>query len=60
MSDDHTNPHEIRLYAALEDASEAVEAERRRLAGLLETGVIGPLNTLLAQARERKGALKGA
>ncbi|MBN1285679.1 MAG: protein kinase [Anaerolineae bacterium] len=37
-------------YAALEDAAAAVEAERRRLAALLESSVIDSLNLLLSQA----------
>lgn len=36
--------------SAPEDAAAAGEAERRRLAGLLESEIIGPLNLLLAQA----------
>ena len=38
------------VYAALEDTTTAVEAERRRLAALLQTQVIEPLNLLLSQA----------
>ena len=41
---------ELLVYAALEDTSAAVEAERKRLAGLLQRGVIDPLNLLLSQA----------
>jgi signal transduction histidine kinase len=41
---------ELLVYAALEDTAAAVEAERRRLAGLLQTNVIESLNLLLAQA----------
>lgn len=41
---------DIQHYAALEDTASAVEAERRRLAGLLQGNVIEPLNLLLAQA----------
>ena len=37
-------------YAASEDAASAVEAERRRLVGLLQSSVIEPLNLLLSQA----------
>ncbi len=37
-------------YAATEEAAEAVEAERRRLAGLLQKSVVEPLNLLLSQA----------
>ncbi len=38
------------VYAALEDTTAAVEAERRRLAALLQTQVVEPLNLLLSQA----------
>ncbi len=41
---------DIQHYAMLEDSSAALEAERRRLAGLLQGNVIEPLNLLLAQA----------
>lgn len=41
---------ELLAYAALENAAAAVEAERHRLAGLLQTSVIEPLNLLLSQA----------
>ncbi len=41
---------ELLLYVALEDATSAVEAERRRLADLLGSSVIEPLNLLLSQA----------
>jgi serine/threonine protein kinase len=41
---------ELLVYAALEDTSAAVEAERRRLADLLQGNVIDPLNLLLSQA----------
>jgi serine/threonine protein kinase/DNA-binding CsgD family transcriptional regulator len=44
-------PHEpLLIYAALEDTAEQVEAERRRIAGLLETQMLAPLNLLLSQA----------
>jgi serine/threonine protein kinase/DNA-binding CsgD family transcriptional regulator len=46
-------PHqmqELLVYAAFEDTVAAVEAERRRLAGLLQSSVVEPLNLLLAQA----------
>ena len=36
--------------AAREESASAVEAERRRLAGLLQTRLVEPLNLLLAQA----------
>jgi DNA-binding CsgD family transcriptional regulator/signal transduction histidine kinase len=45
--------HDLRLYTALEDANRAasgVEAERRRMAALLESSVVEPLNLLLSQA----------
>jgi len=38
------------VYAAHEDTVTAVEAERRRLAGLLQSNIIEPLNLLLSQA----------
>src|SRR5205823_315834 len=41
---------ELLLYVALDDATSAVEAERRRLADLLGSSVIEPLNLLLSQA----------
>jgi signal transduction histidine kinase/DNA-binding CsgD family transcriptional regulator len=41
---------ELLVYAALEDTSAAVEAERRRLAALLQGNIIDPLNLLLSQA----------
>ena len=41
---------ELLLYAALEDTAIAVEAERRRLAHLLQSSVVEPLNLLLSQA----------
>jgi signal transduction histidine kinase len=41
---------ELLLYAALEDTTAAVEAERKRLAGLLQVRVIESLNLLLSQA----------
>jgi DNA-binding CsgD family transcriptional regulator/signal transduction histidine kinase len=41
---------EIRRFATIEDAAAAVEAERRRLAGLLQGSIIEPLNLLLEQA----------
>jgi signal transduction histidine kinase len=49
-----TAPHrltqELLVYAALEDTTAAVEAERRRLAELLQRDVIESLNLLLSQA----------
>jgi serine/threonine protein kinase/DNA-binding NarL/FixJ family response regulator len=41
---------ELLVYAAQEDTVAAVEAERRRLAGMLESNAIEPLNLLLSQA----------
>jgi serine/threonine protein kinase/DNA-binding CsgD family transcriptional regulator len=41
---------ELLVYAALEDTVAAVETERRRLAGLLQSSVVEPLNLLLSQA----------
>ncbi|RME50799.1 MAG: hypothetical protein D6796_02255, partial [Caldilineae bacterium] len=43
-------PESLLLYAALEDTAAAVEAERRRLAGLLQEQILEQLNLLLAQA----------
>jgi serine/threonine protein kinase/DNA-binding CsgD family transcriptional regulator len=43
-------PPALLLYAALEDTTDAVEAERRRLAELLNERLMEPLNLLLAQA----------
>jgi serine/threonine protein kinase/DNA-binding NarL/FixJ family response regulator len=43
-------PDALLVYAALEDTTIAVEAERRRLAQLLASDVLEPLNLLLAQA----------
>jgi serine/threonine protein kinase/DNA-binding CsgD family transcriptional regulator len=59
-------PHlaqELLLYAAMEDVTRAVEVERRRLAGLLQSRVIEPLNLLLSQAgvyEQTLGANPGA
>jgi len=41
---------ELLICAAVEDTAAAVEAERRRLAELLQSDVIEPLNLLLSQA----------
>jgi serine/threonine protein kinase/DNA-binding NarL/FixJ family response regulator len=46
-------PHlaqELLVFAALEDTAAAVEAERRRLAGLLQGSIVEPINLLLSQA----------
>jgi hypothetical protein len=48
---------ELLSYAASEDAAAAVEAERLRLADLLQSNVIEPLNLLLAQASVYEQAL---
>jgi hypothetical protein len=48
-----TTPHlaqELLVFAALEDTSAAVEAERCRLAGLLQDSIVEPINLLLSQA----------
>lgn len=45
-----TQMGELLVYAALEDTAAAVEAERRRLAALLKSSVVEPLNLLLSQA----------
>ena len=49
--------HDLPVYAASEDAAAAVEAERRRLADLLQSSVIEPLSLLLAQANACEQAL---
>jgi len=41
---------DLLVYAALEDTAAAMEVERRRLAGMLQSNVIDPLNLLLSQA----------
>lgn len=41
---------DLQRFAAIENTSEAVEAERRRLAGLLQSNIVDPLNLLLSQA----------
>ena len=48
---------DLLAYAAIEDAVAAVEAERRRLAALLQSNVIEPLNLLLVQANAYEQAL---
>lgn len=45
------------VYAAQEDTVAAVEAERRRLAALLQSNVIEPLNLLLSQANAYEQSL---
>ena len=45
------------LYAALDDTVAAVEAERRRLAGLLQRDVLDSLNLLLTQAKTYEQSL---
>lgn len=60
MDDDiSTLTPELQHYAALEEASTAAEAERRRLADLLDSEVMSPLNLLLAQAAAYEQALTG-
>lgn len=51
---------EIKRYAALEDAAAAAEAERRRLADLLDSEVLSPLNLLLAQAAAYEQSFAGS
>jgi serine/threonine protein kinase/DNA-binding NarL/FixJ family response regulator len=41
---------DLLVYAALEDTAAAMEVERRRLAGMLQSNIIDPLNLLLSQA----------
>jgi DNA-binding NarL/FixJ family response regulator len=48
---------ELLTCTAQEDAAAAVEAERRRLAGLLQSRVVEPLNLLLSQANAYEQAL---
>jgi signal transduction histidine kinase/DNA-binding CsgD family transcriptional regulator len=48
---------ELLVHAALEDMVAAVEGERRRLAGLLQGGIIEPLNLLLSQANAYEQSL---
>ncbi|MFN8457117.1 MAG: hypothetical protein U0401_21045, partial [Anaerolineae bacterium] len=48
----HLTPMEaLLIYAALENTAAAVEAERRHLATLLESKVVGSLTVLLSQAK---------
>ncbi len=47
MPDDDSQPTDL---TAREESASAVEAERRRLAGLLQMSLVEPLNLLLAQA----------
>lgn len=49
----------LTLYAAQEEAVYAVEAERRRLAGLLDATVIAQLDLLLSQAALYEQSLTG-
>ncbi len=49
ITDDELSPALLH-YAAQETASGVLEAERRRIASLLETNIINPLNLVLAQA----------
>jgi serine/threonine protein kinase/DNA-binding NarL/FixJ family response regulator len=48
--DGRDSPAQLLLYAAIEDSAEQVEAERRRIASLLETNIIESLNLMLSQA----------
>ncbi len=50
---------ELLVYAAIEDTAVAVEAERRRLARLLQGGVIESLNLLLSQVNAYEVSLGG-
>jgi len=43
-------PQALLLYAATEEVTNALESERRRMAGLLKNEVMEPLNLLLSQA----------
>src|SRR6185369_2606287 len=51
---------DIQHFAALEDTASAIEAERRRLAGMLQGHIIEPLNLLLAQAHVYEQTLGAA
>jgi serine/threonine protein kinase/DNA-binding CsgD family transcriptional regulator len=54
------SPHlaqELLVYAALEDTVAAVEAERHRLAELLQPSIVEPLNLLLSQANAYEQSL---
>jgi serine/threonine protein kinase/DNA-binding NarL/FixJ family response regulator len=44
------NRHQLLLYAAIEDSAEQIEAERRRIASMLETSLMVSLTLLLSQA----------
>ena len=46
----HPLAQELLLYAFTEDVVAALESERRRMAGVLKSDVIEPLNVLLSQA----------
>jgi DNA-binding NarL/FixJ family response regulator len=59
MSDQQDLVPELLAYAAGEDLAAAVEAERRRLAHLLQASVVDPLNLLLAQANAYEQTLGG-
>lgn len=59
MSDRQDLIPELLAYAAGEDQAAAVEAERRRLAHLLQASVVDPLNLLLAQANAYEQTLGG-
>ncbi|HEU5103464.1 MAG TPA: LuxR C-terminal-related transcriptional regulator [Roseiflexaceae bacterium] len=59
MSDQQDLVPELLAYAAGEDLAAAVEAERRRLAHLLQASVVDPLNLLLAQANAYEQTLSG-
>jgi len=50
----------LMLYAALEDTAAAVETERRRLADMLKTAVLEPLNLLLSQSSTYEQTLGAA
>lgn len=48
------------LYAAQEDTIEAIEAERRRIAGNLQNTLISQINLVLAQVQSYEHALGGS
>lgn len=50
LLEDPKEQQTLLLYASTEDVIAAIESERRRMAGILKSDVIDPLNLLLSQA----------
>ncbi|MBI3160976.1 MAG: protein kinase [Chloroflexi bacterium] len=50
LPEDPKEQQTLLLYASTEDVIAAIESERRRMAGILKSDVIDPLNLLLSQA----------